>query len=519
MPRRIWPGPPLGRPFIANPDSVQANGLWRWYPLVGGPLPRQLAVPSAAPSLAGNAVLSVAPPPFGFGAEFDGTGDYVDTGEFSLNGLTGFTISFWLYARTVATVSNGNGWVGQGTGGASNQSFWQHRRIFIRGATANQDTGNNTAALAVTAGQWTLMTLVRVNTGFTAYRDAVSVVTNSTTGGAVTAATVNNFTIGGVLSGTSNAAFYTDGWIADFRLYTRALSPAEVWQLYDPQTRGELFLPPRWQVMTAPPAGGATEALSGTSAGVSTASAALSATVALSGTSAGVSTASAALSATVALSGTSAGVSTASANLTVTAGATEALSGTSAGVSTASAALSATVALSGTSAGVSTASAALSSTVALSAAVAGASAASAALTVAGPPLALNPATDGMWGGIALWGIVGREWGELDASFAIAGASAGTSAASGAILVDAALSGSSAAVSAAIALLSSTVPLSGSSAAVSSASAVFSPEEAVRYYLTSAGEGAAYRTSTRGRVVAVSSNGRSESGYRIRPVRR
>jgi hypothetical protein len=79
MPRRIWPGPPLGRPFIANPDSVQANGLWRWYPLVGGPLPRQLAVPSAAPSLAGNAVLSVAPPPFGFGAEFDGTGDYVDT--------------------------------------------------------------------------------------------------------------------------------------------------------------------------------------------------------------------------------------------------------------------------------------------------------------------------------------------------------------------------------------------------------------------------------------------------------
>jgi hypothetical protein len=299
------------------------------------------------------------------------------------------------------------------------------------------------------------MTLVRVNTGFTAYRDAVSVVTNSTTGGAVTAATVNNFTIGGVLSGTSNAAFYTDGWIADFRLYTRALSPAEVWQLYDPQTRGELFLPPRWQVMTAPPAGGATEALSGTSAGVSTASAALSATVALSGTSAGVSTASAALS----------------------------------------------------------------STVALSAAVAGASAASAALTVAGPPLALNPATDGMWGGIALWGIVGREWGELDASFAIAGASAGTSAASGAILVDAALSGSSAAVSAAIALLSSTVPLSGSSAAVSSASAVFSPEEAVRYYLTSAGEGAAYRTSTRGRVVAVSSNGRSESGYRIRPVRR
>jgi len=55
-----------------------------------------------------------------------------------------------------------------------------------------------------------------------------------------------NNSISGVIGALNNNGAYQrvwDGLIGDVRVYNRALTPAEVWQLYDPATRWELYKP------------------------------------------------------------------------------------------------------------------------------------------------------------------------------------------------------------------------------------------------------------------------------------
>lgn len=66
--------------------------------------------------------------------------------------------------------------------------------------------------------------------------------------------TIDQVTIGAHYGAGAYASWYADLLIADVRIYSRSLSAAEVWQLYDPRTRWDLYAPtvPRvWVVGTA----------------------------------------------------------------------------------------------------------------------------------------------------------------------------------------------------------------------------------------------------------------------------
>jgi len=55
-------------------------------------------------------------------------------------------------------------------------------------------------------------------------------------------------------SSTAAASWNLNGYLGDVRIYDRALSPDEVWQLYDPATRWDLYLPVQriWQIPYSP---------------------------------------------------------------------------------------------------------------------------------------------------------------------------------------------------------------------------------------------------------------------------
>ena len=227
-------GPPLGVPFTVNRASPQAVGLVGWWPTVGqsGNLLDLTGRgwTMSAPS-SGATPSRVATDTFGEARSFDG-GDELNCATAVVSGEP-FTVTCWFKTavtsgvQTLASLSNG-----------SNQFY----RLFLFDANVgaqSQGTGAYTRTTAsFAANTWSLAVGVWAATNSrAAYVNGGNPVAETTN----TGATVTQTDIG-VNRGNGAAYERFTGSLADVRIYNRALSDAEIWTLWAPQTRWDLYL-------------------------------------------------------------------------------------------------------------------------------------------------------------------------------------------------------------------------------------------------------------------------------------
>ena len=144
---------------------------------------------------------------------FDGSNDYVDVpASASLNALTNFTFSAWVYFNTSG---NNNGFLFM-SGNAAFE-FWRYigkHRFYYQGV--GYDTTDN-----VPTGQWVLMTLTRSGSDFNQYIN--STLSKTTTINA-TALPSAGYRIGAYAS----CGYNLNGSMGNASVYNRALSAAEI---------------------------------------------------------------------------------------------------------------------------------------------------------------------------------------------------------------------------------------------------------------------------------------------------
>jgi hypothetical protein len=157
-----------------------------------------------------------------------------------LDGLTSLTITYWVYiTRTLGSESL---W-GQGdasascfleTNGSTTGPFWRGGSD-LRGAFTE----------VLTVGEWQHIAWT-ANAGTTNYyRNGVLKQTSANGCGTISAATGNGMCIGGQQAGSGGGIVQAaDGLWADFRVYPYLCTPNQVWELYSPRSRWDLYWQP-----------------------------------------------------------------------------------------------------------------------------------------------------------------------------------------------------------------------------------------------------------------------------------
>lgn len=230
--------------FELNRESPQARGLAVWLPLLNVSLVDKsrgfIFTQNGGP-------VWVADRQYGQALSFNGTTQYLSAG--AVLTATPITMACWFL-----TADNTNSFTAMsiGTAGSAN-NFHQMQ---IAGSIANDPiraqskVSGTTVAAASTTGYsvnvWQHGCVV-----FASATDRRAYVNGGSEGLDVTsrAPAGLNTTFIGAMPGVTVTSFMI-GSIADVRFYNRALSPAEIYQLYDPATRWELYRPMRrmWQV-------------------------------------------------------------------------------------------------------------------------------------------------------------------------------------------------------------------------------------------------------------------------------
>jgi hypothetical protein len=229
--------PPLGIPFTLNKASPQARGLVAWWPTIaninGNRIFDRARTYHAA--LTGNPTWGAAAV-VGSTLNLDGSGDYADAGNVTLgmSGDAAYSITLWVNASAVT--SDGM-WFSYGSANAS--------RVISIGSNSTNfyvvHYGNDHAFSVAN----TLNTLQHVAI---TYNPLTSTETLYIDGAAVDSWTPTDLSLvdGEALNigrAVWNGAIAGACKLADIRLYNRALSANEVFALYAPQTRWQLYQP------------------------------------------------------------------------------------------------------------------------------------------------------------------------------------------------------------------------------------------------------------------------------------
>jgi len=270
MPRLLTRAAPvLDQAFELNRDSMQARGLRAWWPTVasrGAGTLRDLSNRGYAGTLTGP--LWTPDPLTGATLDFDNTDDYVNLGDSTTVVTTGqpFTLAWWERVKAGSGVypSRFRLPISGGTEAFAvlRSSDAAYERLAFGKANSTNTVFRLMGAptLAASVDIWYLWTLVgRVGpedvgtaANWAAYVNGASYTVEANT-------TFGSFgnTIARIgYDGADNAA---NCQMADIRIYDRPLSAAEVWQLWAPQTRWELYRPAkrRTWILPAGAAGGA----------------------------------------------------------------------------------------------------------------------------------------------------------------------------------------------------------------------------------------------------------------------
>lgn len=243
---RGWPfaHPPAGVAFGVNRRSPQAVGLVGWWPTVGQSttgLVREY-VSGAHGAGAGNTALR---PDGTVGAAYamDGTGDYIAVGAAAkpiLDCPAGVTLSAWINIPTTA----GGLRVIAGDANASATVYQYVLEVNnvagrINAAWGGAIYGGSSTTLSVNT--WYHVAMVRSGT---TGAWTVTYYVNGQSDGAVSGIATNPGTQQGFGIGCAGLFTLTvtfNGLLSDVRVYNRALSPAEVYAMYAPQTRWQLY--------------------------------------------------------------------------------------------------------------------------------------------------------------------------------------------------------------------------------------------------------------------------------------
>lgn len=259
------PSPPLEAIFRLNRRSQQANGLIAWWPTLGSRgagLLRDFAgrfnlAPTAGPTWLAD--------DFGLVTAMDGASSQywsiTNTGLDPYLGASSFTITCWVNRLTTADNKKIWGKVSAGFVGPALRVDTTATLFQYRDSSA---TARTVSTVALTSGAWALVACI-----FDADAALVGIQINNrarvtaSVAGFTFVSTTQKFTLGQI---GSNADYFT-GRLADVRIYNRVLTEAEVWRMWDPATRWELYQPALSQVSSTPQAraGGLLPGLSGLS--------------------------------------------------------------------------------------------------------------------------------------------------------------------------------------------------------------------------------------------------------------
>lgn len=241
--REVYTRRPLG-PLVINWASRQMIGLVAWYPSIGGSGPNTWAnVINSQFSMSNSNGSTIATnQEMGRVVKLDDASNQqfvTATGASSIPlSAYPFTLAAWFNSDDI-TVSQSICGLRATTGGA-----WHRIAAFgtvagdpLRAQSNTTSAGNADTTIGYTANQWYHATGVFLSdTSRSAYLNAKGKATNATSN---TFGSMDQFKIGALdLTGQSFS-----GMIADVRAYNWALSDNDIYALYDPDTRWELYYP------------------------------------------------------------------------------------------------------------------------------------------------------------------------------------------------------------------------------------------------------------------------------------
>lgn len=257
--RQSFTGPPQPQSFTINENSMQAAGLVAWLPPlgVGFGTGRVIDYARNTPAALSGGMYSATDPIVGgcwVGDHSDNT--IVLTYTPHLNPAS-ITLSAWVKLNAI-----------DGTDAIISNAFtpgWATYRIehmptgkleFVYHDSGSTYHAYTTGATVLTAATWAHVAVAftyGTGAGIVIYVNGVAVGGSWTQGngnGALHTTAAN--TIIGAYIATNDPI---DGCLSDVRIYDRRLSASEVWQLYDPITRWELYKPQRslWSLGTLAP--------------------------------------------------------------------------------------------------------------------------------------------------------------------------------------------------------------------------------------------------------------------------
>jgi hypothetical protein len=229
--------PPLGIPFTLKRASPQARGLVAWWPTIANINGNRIFDRSRTyhAALTGNPTWGAAAV-VGSTLNLDGSGDYADAGNVTLgmSGDAAHSITLWVNASAVTAdgmwlsygSANTNRVISIGSNGANFYVVhYGNDHVF---SIAN--TLNTLQHVAITYNPLTSTETLYID-GFA--RDSWTPTDLTLVDGE--ALNIGRAVWNGAIAGACK--------LADIRLYNRALSAAEVFALYAPQTRWQLYAP------------------------------------------------------------------------------------------------------------------------------------------------------------------------------------------------------------------------------------------------------------------------------------
>lgn len=252
MALRAWPmpTPPLGVPFALNPTSPQAAGLVGWWPMLdnGGGIVRERALYNPTTLPGGTSNPSWTPTgQRGAALSFDGANDHLLISGALLSSSSPFSLCWWEMI-TAAAGTYLCRFALQITGGTKAFTVIRSNDVPNYGVLAWRQATGGLAVKGPTTP--TLAQSLNVWRHF-----AITCTTNAASGTAADYALYidgqpSTTAAGGPLNGagaTTNRIGYDGSYtgptcqMSDVRIYNRALSPAEVFALWAPQTRWQLY--------------------------------------------------------------------------------------------------------------------------------------------------------------------------------------------------------------------------------------------------------------------------------------
>lgn len=236
-------------PFVCNYDSEQADGLLGWWPTVSGKQLRDMCGQPHHGTLNGFSFA----PGSGWAAGFqggrslfyDGTNDFVDFGDIGDN-RNQMTFAMWFCPTSNVANYIAAKWTyaTQGTWGIGRQSSSGDVVVYIASTLTDAGSNYGITATGVLPVAWTHLCMVYDGTQ-AANLDRVKLYVNGrfrsfASSGGTFVTTLTNSTAGVQLGQLNGLTPDFQGCIDESRMYGRALSARQVWNLYEPQTRWQL---------------------------------------------------------------------------------------------------------------------------------------------------------------------------------------------------------------------------------------------------------------------------------------